>query len=67
MFISSDGENVTKDVERTEHPIESGSVITDHIRRKPIELSLSGKIVKRGGISAADTLKKLEHSAQAFL
>lgn len=60
VFIDGDGENVTKDVERSEHPIEDGSVITDHIRRKPIELSLSGKIVKRGEVAANTTIQQIE-------
>ena len=60
VFIDGDGENVTKDVERSEHPIEDGSVITDHVRRKPIELSLSGKIVKRGEVAASTTIKQIE-------
>ena len=60
VFVSGDGENVTKDVERSEHPIEDGSVITDHVRRKPIELSLSGKIVKRDNVEASEALRQIE-------
>lgn len=45
------------------HPVETGIELTDHVRRKPITLSLSGVIVKTGSKKSADiiaNIKKLQ-------
>lgn len=47
------------EVEGTSHPVEKGVDMTSTIRKKPIELSISGKIVDVNGMSAADILAKL--------
>lgn len=53
-------EKVTRQVESTSHPVESGIEITDTVRRSPITLSISGLIVDVGSTKAKDILDKLD-------
>lgn len=43
-FDSSDKETHTSSVELSEHPVEEGADVTDHIRIKPDEIELNGVI-----------------------
>lgn len=45
LYIFVEEENRTSSVESTEHPVERGISLTDHTKRNPTQLSLSGKIV----------------------
>lgn len=45
VYIHVIEENVNTEVEASEHAVENGAEITDHIKAKPTELSLSGKVV----------------------
>lgn len=58
-YVFVESENINYKVESTSHPTESGIDLTDHVRRAPIELSLSGKIVDNGNNSAKDILDAL--------
>lgn len=63
LYVFVEDEEVSHDIEATSHPVEKGVDITDHIQRKPIELSLKGKIVDYEGKKATevlDTIKKLQ-------
>lgn len=53
LFVDSDGENTNRSVSISDHPVEEGMVITDNVRREPLEISISGKIVG----SDAETVK----------
>ena len=48
-------------VDATEHPVETGVDITDHVKRKAIEISISGEIV---GKDAASTMSRLKQMHQ---
>lgn len=48
-------------VDATEHPVETGVDITDHVKRKAIEMSISGEIV---GKDAASTMSRLKQMHQ---
>lgn len=52
-------ESVTRDTESTSHAVEKGIDITDHIRRKPVEISISGSIVSHNGKKAYDILTNI--------
>lgn len=60
LYIFVEDEEVSNAVESTSHPVEQGIDITDHVQRKPIELSLKGKIVDYGSTKAADVLQRLK-------
>lgn len=59
IYIHVKEEQVKRDLDVTEHAVEEGLPITDNVKRKPIELSLSGYIVKAGSTKAADIISKL--------
>jgi len=56
LYIFVEDEEVARSVTASEHPVEQGVDITDHIKPDPAELSITGKIV---GETAADTLRKV--------
>ena len=53
-------ERIERETEQTSHPVEKGLEITDSIRNKPLSLSLSGKIVDTGSVTAKEIESKLE-------
>lgn len=58
-YIFVEDEEVTRDIKSTSHPVETGIEVSSAIRRKPVQISLKGKIVDYNNISASDTLAKL--------
>lgn len=58
-YVFVEDESINYKIESTSHPTETGIDLTDHVRRAPIELSLSGKIVDKGSSSAKDILETL--------
>lgn len=58
VFVKT--EDIENAVESSSHPVEKGEPITDHVQRKPISLSISGKIVDHGNMKAADIVNKLK-------
>lgn len=56
MYIFVIDEDVSYGVEATSHPVEYGIDITDHVRRKPCTVSLSGEIV---GKNASNIMKSI--------
>lgn len=56
IFVKT--EEMQYDVDVSSHPVEQGLPVTDNIRRKPIVLNLTGKIVANNGIrNYADVIK----------
>ena len=53
LFVDGDGESTNRSVALSDHPVEEGMVITDNVRREPLEISISGKLVG----SDAETVK----------
>ena len=45
FYVFVEDESLDYDMEVTSHPVEDGIEITDHIQRKAVSISLSGKIV----------------------
>lgn len=45
LYVFVEDEDVDKDVETSTHPVESGIDFTDTVKRKPITMTLKGKIV----------------------
>ena len=45
LFVDDDGESVNRDVSISDHPVEDGMVITDNVKRDPLELRITGKLV----------------------
>lgn len=59
IYIFVTDEELSRDIESTDHPVEQGIDITATIRNKPLRLSLKGKIVDANGMSANDILTKI--------
>ncbi|MEE0023899.1 LysM peptidoglycan-binding domain-containing protein [Ruminococcus sp.] len=45
VFVDGDGETTNRSVSISDHPVEDGMVITDNVKREPLEIRLSGKLV----------------------
>lgn len=60
LYIHVTGENVTREVDATSHPVESGIPLTDTVKANALSISLSGKIVSYDGMTAAQVLEKLK-------
>lgn len=60
LYIFVEDESLSHNVESLSHPVEKGFVITDHVQRKAIELSVKGKIVDFGGSKAFDILSQIK-------
>lgn len=58
IFVETD--NITDDVESTSHPVEQGIDVTDTIIKKPVSISLNGKIVDHGNVKATTILAKIK-------
>lgn len=63
VFVTD--ENIDYNSKTTSHPVEQGIDISDHVKREPIQLSITGKIVDNKAATAKDifeTIKKLQTS-----
>lgn len=60
LFVDSDGESTNRSVSISDHPVEDGMVITDNVKREPLELRVSGKLVG----SDAETTKSCIEALQ---
>lgn len=60
LFVFVEDEEITRDIESTTHPVETGIEISSTIRKKPIEISLKGKIVDYENTTASEILSKLD-------
>lgn len=65
IYIHVTNESINTEAEASEHSIENGSDITDHIKIKPAEASLSGKIVNYTAHTSEN--KKEQKSINAWL
>lgn len=45
LFVDGDGERTNRSVSISDHPVEEGMVITDNVKRDPLEIQISGKLV----------------------
>ena len=61
LFIFVKDEDVKRGIQTVTHPVEKGIDITDHVRRDPVTISISGEIV---GENAADILSQLTKAHQ---
>lgn len=62
LYVHVTDEKITNDTDVSSHSVESGIDVTDTIKPKPIEITLSGKIVSlpgTDGMSAFTILQKL--------
>lgn len=59
LFVDSDGESTNRSVSISDHPVEDGMVITDNVKREPLEISISGKLVGSDAESVKSNLKAL--------
>lgn len=60
LYVFVENEDISYSGESTSHPVEKGIEISDHYKRSPVELSLSGKIVDNKKTKAKDILDKLK-------
>lgn len=59
LYIHVVDEEMTREVETTSHPVESGIPTTDTVKPKAVVISLSGKIVDYGSTKASEVLSKI--------
>lgn len=57
--IHVEKESLQNDVELPSHPVEKGINLTDHVERKPIVLSISGKLIRPDNTSVETLLGRL--------
>ena len=62
LYIWVDTESVDRPVTHTQHPVESGVDITDHVRTEPAVLSVSGKVVGADAENTMNLLRKWQTS-----
>lgn len=60
MYIHVVDEELNRDVELTSHPVEQGIDLTSTVRRKPLAIAISGKIVDYGSMTAEQVITKIE-------
>lgn len=48
IFVFSQSESVKRSAQASSHPVEEGIDLTDHVKRSPLSLSLSGELVGSG-------------------
>lgn len=62
VFVSS--EDVTREAVASSHPVEEGIDLTDHVRRSPLVLSLTGEIIGAGYEDDIAQLEQLQKSGE---
>ena len=60
MYLHVVDESISRSVDATSHPVEEGIAITDTVRRKPLEISLSGKIVDYGSMTSEQVIAQIK-------
>ena len=61
LYVFVKDEQTVYDAEVTEHTVESGIAISDHVRRKATTLSIGGEIVGKNAASIVSKLKQFYH------
>ena len=61
LYIFVEEENLAYGVEATEHTVETGIAISDHVKRNAITLSITGEIVGKNANNVLAQLKKANH------
>lgn len=62
VYVFVKTEDVSREATASSHPVEEGIDLTDHVRRSPLVLSLSGEIV---GTDYEDSIAELEQLQKA--
>lgn len=60
LYIHVVDESISRAVDATDHPVESGIPITDTVRPRAMGISLSGKIVDYDGMKAEQVIAKIK-------
>lgn len=60
IYIFVESEDFNNQVDTTSHPTETGLPISDTIRKQPVEVSLSGKIVNNDKLTTKETITKIK-------
>lgn len=63
-YVFVQDEQVTRGVEISEHPVESGLDLTDNIKRNPVTISISGEIVGENAASDLSLLMSLHQNGK---
>lgn len=63
LYIFVSAEDETNSIEVTEHPVEEGVDISDHTKRKAIQLSITGEIVGKNATSVKNKIKSMQQNA----
>lgn len=60
LYVHVTNESWVRDVDSTSHPVESGLPTTDIVRAKALSISLSGKIVNYGNVTAKKAIEQIK-------
>ena len=63
LYVFVIDEEMSHNIEVTEHAVEEGINISDHTKRKAIQLNISGEIVGRNAASVLNKIKTMQRSA----
>lgn len=64
LFVDGDGERTNRSVSISDHPVEEGMVITDNVKRDPLEIQISGKLVGADAETVkANLIALMEHGS----
>lgn len=63
LYVFVIDEEMSHSIEVTEHAVENGINISDHTKRKAIELSISGEIVGKNATSVMTKLQTMQRNA----
>ena len=64
MYVFVESESVSRTVDTSSHPVESGLELTDNVSRKNIELSISGEIVGEDSYKIQTELKRIMNAGE---
>ena len=64
FYVFVETEDVTRGVEISTHPVESGLDTTDNVKRSPISLSLTGEIVGENAATILNNITALHQSGK---
>lgn len=59
LYVFVEDEDVGRSVDATEHPVEKGINLTDHVNQKAMTISLTGRIVGKDASNTIQLLQKM--------
>lgn len=64
IYLFVENESVNRSTTASQHPMEEGIGLTDHVRRSPLTLSLSGEIAGEGYEDSVSQLERMQRDGE---